>query len=226
MIDCSSFFAMVDIEESEKPAAEEYIELRGLAEHIELARYLANFIRGRRPRYKEVATSFRYDKRIRRIVYKYVGLIEEYYRAYLFNRFSSPKELGIQPGKALYDYCMNLMLSGLVELVWKTYGGKPAEIWEGKTVLKKNLDAMVRLRNAVSHNRTLIDYRDFLEVSLQNETVGNSLLANMQNLYELLPSSIAEQFKEEINGARRLGGKKRANQTKWELPDFLVLKIS
>ena len=37
--------------------------------------------------YSEIATVFRYDKRIRRIIFKYIGFLEEYLRAYISNTY-------------------------------------------------------------------------------------------------------------------------------------------
>ena len=92
MNNLDTLFSLIEIKEEEKDSSKEFIKLRGLEEHILMANYLASHLENRKPTYSEVATAFRYDKRIRRIVYKYIGLIEEYYRSFLCNNFSKPSE--------------------------------------------------------------------------------------------------------------------------------------
>ena len=221
-----TFFSLIEIKEEEKDSAKEFIKLRGLEEHILMAKHLASYMSEGKPTYSEVATAFRYDKRIRRIVYKYIGLIEEYYRSFLCNNFSKPSELGIETNKSLYDFCCDSLFSKIVEIVWSLDDNYKSQLFESKVVLKKNLDALVRFRNAISHNRTLINYRDFKEVTLDNGEIGCSLLLNMKNLLSLLPCSIKDSFIKEINSSIRIGAKKLANQTEWKLFSFLIIKLS
>lgn len=69
MNNLDTFFSLIEIKEEEKDSAKEFIKLRGLQEHILMANYLASHLENnRKPTYSEVATAFRYDKRIRRIV--------------------------------------------------------------------------------------------------------------------------------------------------------------
>jgi len=226
MVNCEPFFNLVSIEEAEKSAAEAYIRLRGLHEHIAMASYLQGFLQRGKPTYKEVATAFRYDKRIRRIVYKYVGLIEEYFRAYLYNTFSSLQAKVEDEYAFDSSYISRILFSQLIDRVWTLDDRYKNELFGNENVLRKNLDALVQLRNAISHNRTLITYDAFSEVTLSDGRVGNSLLLNLCNLYSLLPHEIAISFKREINTARNQGRKKRDNQVRWELPSFLIIKIS
>lgn len=225
MIDYETFFSLVDIDSGEIDAAKEYIQLRGLQEHILMANYLSSFIIDRKPTYKEVSTAFRYDKRIRRIIYKYIGLIEEYFRAFLCNNYKEPSDLNINTSKTLYDYLSSILLSTLTRIIWSLNQNDKNQIFDSKTILNKNLEALVSLRNAVSHNRTLIIYRDFKEVTLFNGEVGSSLLLNVKNLLYLLPTKVSMSFKEEIKGATRQGGRKRNNQVEWSLLPAIVLKL-
>ena len=225
MNNLDTFFSLIEIKEEEKDSAKEFIKLRGLEEHILMANYLASHLENRKPTYSEVATAFRYDKRIRRIVYKYIGLIEEYYRSFLCNNFSKPSELGIKTNKSLYDFCCDSLFSKIVEIVWSLDDSYKYQLFESKIVLKKNLDALVRFRNAISHNRTLVNYRDFKEVTLDNGEIGCSLLLNIKNLLHLLPGSTGNSFIQEINSASRIGSKKLNSQTEWDLESFLAIKL-
>ena len=225
MNNLDTFFSLIEIKEEEKNSAEEFIKLRGLEEHILMAKHLASYMSEGKPTYSEVATAFRYDKRIRRIVYKYIGLIEEYYRSFLCNNFSKPSELGIKTNKSLYDFCCDSLFSKIVEIVWSLDDNYKSQLFESKVVLKKNLDALVRFRNAISHNRTLINYRDFKEVTLTNGEIGCSLLINIKNLLNLLPSPIKNSYREEINVASRTGVRKITNQVEWWLGSYLIIRI-
>ena len=225
MNNLDTFFSLIEIKEEEKDSAKEFVKLRGLEEHILMAKHLASYMSEGKPTYSEVATAFRYDKRIRRIVYKYIGLIEEYYRSFLCNNFSKPSELGIKTNKSLYDFCCDSLFSKIVEIVWSLDDNYKSQLFESKVVLKKNLDALVRFRNAISHNRTLINYRDFKEVTLTNGEIGCSLLINIKNLLNLLPSPIKNSYREEINVASRTGVRKITNQVEWWLGSYLVIRI-
>ena len=225
MNNLDTFFSLIDIKDDEIDSAKEFIRLRGLEEHIMMAKYLSSHKEKDKPTYSEVATAFRYDKRIRRIVYKYIGLIEEYYRSYLCNNYSSPKELNIQTNKTLYEYCSNSLFSKIVDIVWSLDNNHKTILFESNTVLKKNLEALVRFRNAISHNRTLVNYRDFKEVTLDNGEIGCSLLLNIKNLLYLLPDTTGNSFVQEINSASRVGPKKLSNQTEWALEPYLVIKL-
>lgn len=220
-----AFFILVDIDENEKGPAKEYIDLRGLQEHIDMATYLSSFISNRKPSYKEVATTFRYDKRIRRILYKYIGLLEEYLRAYICNNFSRPSQLGLKTYKKLYDYIYSSLFSSLIKIIWSLDSVHKDSIFKTNNVLKKNLVALVGLRNAISHNRTIINYNNFESVTLSTGETGNSLLLNIKNMLELLPKSIKQSCINEINNSSRNGTKKLNNQVEWELIKTLILKI-
>lgn len=225
MINYNSFFELIEIEENEIEQAKEYINLRGLQEHILMAEYLASFIVDRKPTYKEVATAFRYDKRIRRILYKYIGLLEERFRACICNNFTSPSQLGLNTNNSLYECIHSSLFSTLVNVVWSLDSSYKNSLFKTNNVLRKNLKALVELRNAISHNRTIINYRDFESVTLSNGEKGHSLLLNIKNLIEILPENIAESCINEINDASRPGVKKLSNQVEWSLLPSLILKV-
>ena len=225
MIKYNDFFSLIDIEEKEKNSAKHYIKFRGLQEHINMANYLSSFINGRKPTYKEVATAFRYDKRIRRIIYKYLGLIEEYYRAYLCNTFSKPSSLKIKTKKSLYEFFSSSKFSTLINTIWSLKEEHKKVVFNNKNILLKNLNALIELRNAISHNRTIINYMDFEEVTLNNGKIGCSLLLNIQNILYLLPKEISNNCKKEITNASIEGEKKLNNQVDWDLFSSIILRF-
>ena len=208
MIDYDKLFSIINIEEDEKEFAKEYIALRGLQEHIDLATYLSSFIPNRKPTYKEVATTFRYDKRIRRILYKYIGLIEESYRAYICNNFENGEELGLNYEGLLFDFISTRLFSTLINIIWSLDGAHKNIIFNGNNVLKKNLKALVILRNAIGHNRTIINYRNFNTVTLNSGETGNSLLLNIKAMLCFLSPEIRNKCISEMNEASKSGIKK------------------
>ena len=52
-----------------------------------MAEFLQSYKAGK-VSYREVATALRYDKRIRRVIFKYIGFLEEKMRAYIANEYS------------------------------------------------------------------------------------------------------------------------------------------
>ncbi len=225
MIDYDNFFSLVDVDEKEIASAKEYIKLRGLEEHVRMAKYLSSFIVDRKPTYKEVATAFRYDKRIRRILYKYIGFLEESYRAYICNNFKSAVELGINTDKPLYQYISFSLFSTLINVIWSLNNERKSTIFGDKLILKKNLDALITLRNVIGHNRTVINYRNFREVTLDTGESGSSLLMNIRNMLLFLPAEIRNECIKELNEASRSGTKKIRNQVDWNLNAMLIFKL-
>lgn len=239
MITFEDFFRIVDIDESEKEKAKSFLSKRGINEHISLANYLCSFI-NRKPTYKEVATAFRYDKRIRRIVYRYLGLFEELLRAYLSDTYETindipnfdykliigqPKMKKIPTTESTYGYTLKLLFSNLINIVKALPDKDKKNIFEENIPLKKNLDALVSLRNAISHNRTLINYKNLEEVSLSDGTISHSLVSNIINLFSLLPSETRNNFKTSVNTARDIKPNTLDNQVDWVLCDFYLLEL-
>jgi len=233
----SDFFDLVTIQENETESAEHYLKYRGINEHIEMAKYLSSFLE-RKPTYQEVATAFRYDKRLRRIILKYIGLLEEYFRAFLSNNYSTTSELPeecrklfqnskqkekrkivaiIENDGSTYSLLNLLLFSNLIDMIFKCPENIKMEIFDNKKCLKKNLDAINKLRNIVSHNRTLINCRDFNECTIKENVSGSSLYYNLLNLQYYLPSFLSNSFQTDIRNTKNSGEQKRDNQVEWNL---------
>ena len=82
-----AFLDIVDCAAEDIESARHYMDVRGVEEHLIVAEFLQSYKAGK-VSYREVATALRYDKRIRRILYKYIGYLEERIRAYISNRYS------------------------------------------------------------------------------------------------------------------------------------------
>lgn len=239
MINEQSFFEIVDIKEEEKESARVFLSNRGITEHIRMAEYLSAFL-NRKPTYQEVATAFRYDKRIRRIVYRYLGLFEEYLRAYLSDTYDTIQDIPNFSYKLIvrqnllketpltgstYDFTLKLYFSNLINVIKALPEEDKRKLFDGNIPLKKNLEALVQLRNAVSHNRTLINYKNLEEVTLLDGGISHSLESNINNLYMLLPAHTKEKYKACINAAIEERPNTLDSQVDWVICDFYILKL-
>ena len=87
------FWNSVEATNEEKLKGTYYLRERGLEEHFNALRFLESFKRtgNRKVTYNEIATVLRYDKRIRRCLYKYIGVIEERLRAHFMDFYRDVK---------------------------------------------------------------------------------------------------------------------------------------
>lgn len=102
-----------------------YCNMKGIMVHHNIFVFLTNFKIGK-VSYSEVATAYRYDKRIRIVLYQFIGLFEEYIRAYIANKHMSDlSSLQISPalqkqiskGFNLSDALDSLFFSDLMKQV-------------------------------------------------------------------------------------------------------------
>lgn len=225
------FFNLVNIVEADKAKAIYYLDVRGISEHIFVAKYLQS-LKVEKVTYAEVATAFRYDKRIRRIIYKYIGFLEEYIRAYIVNKYENDysqislfknANKSIRKKKNLYEFISDLSFGELKAQVLLLPQNDIKDLFH-KGSTSKNLKALVGLRNEVNHNRFLLHNR-----SLKECRVGSmkqcSLYANIVNLANHLPKNSSDAFVEEVNNATIPKEKKYDNQIGWTLLPDIIIKI-
>ncbi len=82
----SEFFKDLKIEDEDKPRAEKALWAKGIEKHILIKEYLQAWS-SKSLRYSQVATTYRYDKRIRNVLYKYISYLEEFYRAKILDNY-------------------------------------------------------------------------------------------------------------------------------------------
>ena len=171
-----------------------YLELKGVAYHT----LLANFIgldEDEKIDYKKVKNLYVYDKRIRKILYKYLSAFEEGIRGFISNKYSS-HVMGVkQLSKAIYRSIVegsslsveleNLDFNQLLSISKKLKEQDLIELYGKTTHLAENLYAIKELRNTVSHHRLLFIYEDFNECYFSDGRTGNSLCENIINLVQL-----------------------------------------
>jgi hypothetical protein len=187
-------------------------------------------------KYCEIATTYRYDKRIRKVLYKYIGLIEEKIRAFIDNKYSDEMDqLKITTKIAktlkseieLYKALDKTLFSDLMAQVMDLSEEDIHSIFPDTLFESKNLKALAELRNAVSHNRFLLNYLDFKECNIEGRISG-SLHANLTNLANHLEKSIKRSFINEINSCSVLeenNGSSSLFQTEWNLPNFVKIVL-
>ncbi|MCI8733498.1 MAG: hypothetical protein HFE29_04125 [Clostridia bacterium] len=225
------FFDKVYIEEIDKNKAKYYLDNRGICEHIFVAEYLQS-LKTEKVTYYEVATAFRYDKRIRRIIYKYIGFLEEYLRAYIINHFrtntSNLKTTKILSNllakyEDLYSAVNQLTFGNLISQVKKLPVSHLNKIFS-VNIRNKNLDALVGLRNEVNHNRFLLHNKSLRSCTVGTNN-GRSLWANIINLSNLLPEKLRMNLQKEIDIAKEPRKIKFEGQVEWSLIEEIIIDI-
>lgn len=232
-MDANEFFDNLEIEEKDRERAEKYLNAKGLFFHLQIKKKLLAWTEGGNIRYSQIASYYRYDKRIRIVLYKYIAYLEEYYRAAILDAYfdNADQNFWIPEIKSKVDKDEKLdnVLEGLGfrELI-KQMKEMPDEIkqkcdFSGRTRLNKNTEALIVFRNAVMHNRFLLIYRGFSVCYLTNGKVGASLRDNILNLISFLPQEVGEKLKEDISNCKK--NKNKEGDTKWDLPKQAIVSL-
>lgn len=227
------FFKAIKIAQEDIEKARFYIKYRGLSEHCFVLEYLQTF-KNETVTYSEIATALRYDKRIRRILYKFLGLLEEYIRAFILNKYESnendlpkTKELIIQLNKQsnLYQALNQLSFGNLVREVKLLSQSDLSELFFNVEYKEKNLTSIVTLRNEVCHNRFLLHNKRLGGVTINGKT-SYSLWSNVINLLNHLPEHVKESLMNEIVDSQKEGKKaNKNNQVEWNLIKDVIILI-
>lgn len=216
--------------EDEKTRCLNYLDLKGLSYHVVLANFIGFNSKGK-IEYKKVSNLYKYDKRIRNILYKYLSALEEGIRGFISNTYSNDlkkfKKLSkrifdlIQQGSSLTKELENLEFNKLIDLSMKLDESLLIQLYGSVDNLEANLNAVRVLRNTVSHHRMLFVYEDF-EICYIDGIECNSLIDNIRNLHQLLKPYYKEFFKDAIN---RSCTDEEDSQFKYSLPIKAVLSI-
>ncbi|MBQ9513867.1 MAG: hypothetical protein IJR66_02660 [Clostridia bacterium] len=231
------FWNKVIITEEEKKKSVHYLQYRGVDEHDHVRQHLES-LSGEKVSYAEIATAFRYDKRIRRVLYKYIGLLEESIRAFISNKYSdnidrircsAPMKTNLNKFGTFSTALSELTFYQLITQVLMLSEKDKKEIFSNYrkpndlSKLTKDLYAIVALRNEVSHNRFLLDNKNLKKCSVGD---GNgSIWTNIINLKNCLPEPFRIQFTTDINDCAKEGKIDYSNQTQWVLINALIVSI-
>lgn len=230
------FYKNLIIDEEDKEQAEKYLTSKGVEKHIILKEKLFNWIEGDKIEYSLIASTYRYDKRLRNILFKYISYLEEYYRSVILDeyRYRVKKIKWIRDIKErleefngdLNDALEHIDFSSLlIQTRMLPQRVKNKCLLPKTRNLKENSIALKELRNAVMHNKFLLLYRGYETCYIDgvDDNKSSNLKANILNLISFLPKSVAEGCIRDINAARE----EKENQlgTKWNLPPAAVIKL-
>lgn len=232
-MDTNEFYKSLEIEDSDRERAEKYLKAKGLFFHMQIKKKLLAWTEGETVKYAQIASFYRYDKRIRNVLYKYIAYLEEYYRAVILDAYfdNTDQDFWIPEIKEKID--INTPLNTILEelefrKLIKQMKQMPDEIKQkcdfwGRTRLNENAEALIVFRNAVMHNKFLLMYKGFSGCFLINGKVGASLRDNIFNLISFLPQEVGEKLKEDINGCKK--NRNREGETKWDLPQQVIVSL-
>lgn len=230
------FYQNLIIEEDERESAERYLNSKGVEKHIIIKDKLSNWIGGGEVEYSMISSMYRYDKRLRLILFKYISYLEEHYRAVILDEYrSTPRRIkwvkdlaeklnacnwDLNDALERIDFTTLLVQSNKLPQRMRQKCGFPG----GKHFVENSM-AIKELRNAVMHNKFLLLYRGFetCYVDGVDGGKGTSLKANILNLLTFLPNEVAENCKNEINNAKN--EKENHKGTKWNLPSLVTIQI-
>lgn len=171
--------------EQQLKEAQKYISLKGVVQYKRALNYCLESSLS--PSYTNVSALYRYDKRLRDNLYRYLGTAEEYMRAIIGNYYednygglikTKTFETKYNRFNSVSLTLEQLTLGELILIVLKNT--EPfQEIYDVEN-LKINLNALRALRNKVGHHNFLLSEK-YEPCIVDGETL-NSLQQNIENL--------------------------------------------
>lgn len=228
------FYNLIEISEEEKVRADMFIVSKGLTKHVLIMNKLEKWTSDK-IKYTEIASTYRYDKRIRLTLFKYISYLEEYYRAVILDAYVNSTEQQfwnscVKGNLKKYKDDLNQALEHLdfgsllsqVQLLPDSIS-KLCQLHHNRQ--KRNFNALKVLRNAVMHNKFLLLYRGFAECYIEgvDNNKSASLKANVLNLIDFLPIGPREQCIKDINICKE--DRNTSEDTRWELPPQVVITL-
>ena len=230
------FFDNVNIADEDIERAKKAIFSKGVEKHIIILEKLKAWNESEKVDYSLVASTYRYDKRIRNVLFKFISYLEEYYRSIILDYFRfdwSDIKLDNQLKKKLEKH--NDMNAALEQILFSSLVNQiqlikdnieNRFIFTDSKHLKENIDALIELRNAVMHNRLLVLYRGFKECYLSDDefSKNTTLKDNVINLIRFLPEEIRNACEQEINNCAI--ERNNENKTAWKIPNFIAINLT
>lgn len=228
------FYNAIEISEEDKARADKCITSKGLTKHVLIMKKLEKWTSDR-IKYTEIASTYRYDKRVRFMLFKYISYLEEFYRAVILDAcvncvHQSFWNNALQTKLAKYNDDLNLALENLdFSSLLSQVRVLPDSIRNlcklQQNHIKENFYALKELRNAVMHNKFLLLYRGFSECYIEgvDNNKSASLKANVLNLIDFLPIGPREQCIKDINLCKE--DRNTSEDTRWELPPQVVITL-
>ncbi len=230
------FYKNLIIDEEDKERAEKYLTSKGVEKHIILKEKLFNWIEGDKIDYSLIASTYRYDKRLRNILFKYISYLEEFYRSVILDEYrykvkkvgwvkdinDKLKEFGGDLNDALEHIEFSVLLIQANRLPIKI---RQKCLFPKSKYFIENSIALKELRNAVMHNKFLLLYRGYETCYIDgvDGSKSSNLKANILNLISFLPENVAKGCVKDINDAKN--EKESHSGTKWKLPPAAVIEL-
>lgn len=231
-MDTKEFFNGLEIEETDKHKAEAYIKSKGLFAHMQIKNKMLAWSSDKAIKYSQIASYYRYDKRIRIILYKYIAYLEEYYRALLLDNFCDDLQQDfwikiiadkINSGVRLDIILENLGFRSLLNQIKLLPDNLKEYSFNSNKPIRKNIDALIELRNAVMHNKFLLMYRGFSMCYFAKGRKGSTLRDNILNLVNFLPEDVGVNCIKDINACKE--NRNTEKDTEWDLPEQAIVVI-
>lgn len=227
------FMSTIDISPNELNNAKRDLFSKGIENHKEIRDALYSF-RRKKVKYSEIASAYRYDKRIRLVLYKYISYIEEFFRARVVDFFvecsnDEKSEIFIKKKKPhnrieTVDEIYTLDFNNLSALLKKIPNFESLCKFPPNEHIKQNIEALIVLRNAVMHNRFLQFYNSYKNCYYNGEKQQATLRYNILNLMQFLPAEAAQKCKDEINKCKNY--KNTQDDVKWNLPKEIIIDLN
>ncbi len=230
------FYQNLIISDEDKIRAEKSLKSKGVEKHILIKERLLNWSTSNSIEYEKVASTYRYDKRIRYTLFKYISYLEEFYRAVILDSYilDAKQKFWIKDLREqlkAYSYNLNDALEHIdFSALLIQCQRLPKEVrvlcgFPNIKHLKDNSIALKELRNAVMHNKFLLLYRgyDICYVDGVDDGKSASLKANILNLIRFLPVEVGRQCVEDINSCKK--DRNKEGDTKWDLPSQIVITV-
>ena len=201
------------IDEEEHYHASRYLEFKGVMNHINIINFLIDdgvniYDEEKKIKYSIVKSFYRYDKRLRKIAYKFIATFEEYIKAQMcltdidiisewhkqrarWNHNKKQKQHEVK-GKKLNkaEMLSEMSLGKLIEIMMKA---KKKDCEKFSEYEKDGLNSILKLRNKTSH---------FSMITTSNKlNQSNELKQSMINLKNYLPEYYRNFFVNEIEKA-------------------------
>lgn len=230
------FYENLIISDEDKIRAINALKSKGVEKHILIKEKLLAWNDNDSIEYAKIASAYRYDKRIRNVLFKYISFLEEFYRAVILDNYSQnlkqqfwEKELLIKLKKYnnnLNDALEQIDFYTLLKQCQKLPDKVKNDCVFIRDHVRKNLFALKELRNAVMHNKFLLLYRGYEVCYVKGVDAGKSanLKANILNLIQFLPKEVGVQCAEDINACKK--DRNKEGDTKWDLPPQIIVTIT
>lgn len=233
------FYINVIIKDKDRKRAEKALLYKGVEKHILIKEMLLSKSDNRYIEYEKIASTYRYDKRIRYTLFKYISYLEELYRAIILDNYSSNLKQNFWTPKfqetlKKLDYNLNNTLEEIgFSTLFNQVKRLPEEVrakygFTNIQHLEQNFNALRELRNAVMHNKFLLLYsgENFCDIQGVDKENSTSLKAHILNLIQFLPPAVGKQCIKDINARKKADeSENKENDLKWDLPSQVVITI-